>query len=154
MAGTVKEQGQAVTGAAQEGGQRVVAEAKEQVGRLTQQAQDQLQKLLGRSQSEFTERASEGTDKAAANLRQIAGELHALAEGRTQEASRLVDYVGQAAERVEQYASKLDRDGFSGVANEVSGFARRRPGLFMLSAVAAGFAAGRLARGSPSRERK
>jgi hypothetical protein len=148
ISGTVKEQGAALSGAAAEGGQRVVAQAKEQVGAITQQVGDQLHDVLGRSQSELSERASEQTDKAAVNLRSLAGELSALADGRPEEASRVVGYVRHAADRAESYATRLDTDGFSGVASDLSRFARRRPGLFLLGAVATGFAAGRLARGT------
>lgn len=148
VAGTVKEQGSAVTGALQAGGQRVVSEAANQVGHLSDQVQTQFKEILGRSQEEFTGRASEQTDKAAVQLRSVAGELRALAEGRPDDAPRARDYVGQAAERVEAYAGRLDRDGFAGVANDLGRFARRRPGTFLLGAVAAGFVAGRLARGA------
>jgi hypothetical protein len=158
LTGTVKEQGAAVTGAAQAGGQRVVAEAANQVGELSGQVQTQFKELLGRSQEEFSGRAAEQTDKAAVQLRGVAGELRALAEGRPDDAPRARDYVGQAAERVEAYAGRLDRDGFAGVANDLGRFARRRPGTFLLGAVAAGFVAGRLARGaqtvSDSKERQ
>jgi gas vesicle protein len=148
LTGTAKEQGAAVGGTAQAGGQRVVAEAANQVGQLSEQVQNQLSELLERSQEEFTGRASEQTDKAATQLRGVAGELRALADGRPEDAPRARDYVGQAAERVEAYAGRLDRDGFAGVANDLGRFARRRPGTFLLGAAAAGFVAGRLARGA------
>jgi hypothetical protein len=148
LTGTVKEQGAAVTGAAQAGGQRVVSEAATQVGQLSEQVQTQFREVLGRSQEELAGRASEQTDKAAVQLRGVAAELRALAEGRSDDAPRARDYVGQAANQVESYAGRLDRDGFAGVANDLGGFARRRPGTFLLGAVAAGFVAGRLARGA------
>jgi hypothetical protein len=148
MAGTVKEQGGAVAGAAQAGGQRVVAEAASQVGQLGGQVQTQVKELLGRSQTEFTDRASEQTEAAAGQLHDVAGELQALVEGRPQDAPRVAGYVAQAAERVESYAGRLDRGGFSGVADDLGRFARRRPGAFLLGAIAAGFVAGRLARGA------
>lgn len=148
VTGTVKEQGAAVTGAVQAGGKRVVSEAANQVGQLSDQVQTQFREVWGRSQEEFLGRASEQTDKAAVQLRSVAGELRALVEGRPDDAPRARDYVGQAAERVEAYAGRLDRDGFAGVANDLGRFARRRPGTFLLGAVAAGFVAGRLARGA------
>jgi hypothetical protein len=148
LSGTVRDQGAAVTGAAQAGGQRVVSEAVHQVGQLSEQVQTQVKEMLGRSQEEFTSRASEQTDKAAVQLREMAGELRALADGRPDDAPRARDYVGQAAQRVESYAGRLDRDGFAGAAHDLGRFARRRPGTFLLGAVAAGFVAGRLARGA------
>lgn len=78
VTGTIKEQGAAVTSAAQAGGQRVVSEAANQVGQLSEQAQAQLKEVVGRSEEEFTRRASEQTDRAAVQLRGLAGELARL----------------------------------------------------------------------------
>ncbi|MGI8492420.1 MAG: hypothetical protein ACR2NJ_06640, partial [Acidimicrobiales bacterium] len=102
----------------------------------------QVRELLDRSAQELSGRASEQTDKTATNLREVAGELHALAEGRPDQATRVVGYVRQVADRSEQYADRLGREGFGAVSGDLSRFARRRPGLFLLSAAAAGFAAG------------
>jgi hypothetical protein len=148
VASTVKEQGSATAAAVQQGGQVIANEAKEQLTQLTEQAQRQLHEVLERAQYEFNERASEQTGKAAQNLRGLADELQALAEGRTQDAPRAVDYVGQAAQRASYYAERLDTGGFAGAAEDLSRFARRRPGLFLLGAVVAGVAAGRFARGA------
>jgi hypothetical protein len=145
---TVKEQRDAIAGTVQAGGQRVTAETKQQAGRLVDEAQDQFLELLDRSQSELTERASEQTDKAAAGLRGLSEQLGALVDGRPDDAGDVVGYLRQAADQAERYAGRLDRDGFSGVASDLSRFARRRPGVFLLGAVVAGFAAGRMVKGA------
>ena len=85
---TVKEQGSATAASLQQGGQVITDEAKEQLSQLTEQAQRQLHEVVERAQHEFNERASEQTEKAAHNLRGLADELQALAEGRTQDAPR------------------------------------------------------------------
>jgi hypothetical protein len=78
----------------------------------------------------------------------LAQEFHALADGRTDEASRLVPYVRQVGDKASDYAERLETGGFAGVAEDLSSFARRRPGLFLLGALAAGFATARLVRGA------
>jgi uncharacterized protein YjbJ (UPF0337 family) len=148
VTGTVQDQGAAVAGAVQDGAGRVVAETSTQVENLTEEAARQFREVLGRSQGEFHARAAEQADKASGQLKELAGELHALVEGRPADAPRAKGYVRQAAERVDGYAARLDSGGFAGVADDVGRFARRRPGTFLLGAVAAGFLAGRLARGA------
>jgi hypothetical protein len=145
---TLKEQKDAVAGRLQAGGQHVTAETKEQAGRLVEEAQGQFMELLDRSQSELTERASEQTDKAAAGLRSLSEQLAALVDGRPDDAGDVVGYVREVADQAERYAGRLEGDGFSAVASDLSRFARRRPGVFLLAAVAAGFAAGRLVKGA------
>ena len=148
VTGSVKEQGSAVADTVREEGQRVANEAKEQFGELTEQAQQQVLELIERAQQEFSDRASEQSDKAASGLRSLAEELSALAEGRTEAAPHLVGHVRDVSQRTRQYADRLENGGIQGVGQDLASFARRRPGLFLLGAIAAGFATGRLVRGA------
>jgi hypothetical protein len=148
MAGSLKEQGSAIADNARQDGQRVANEAKEQLGELTEQAQQQLLEMVERAQQEFSDRASEQSDKAASGLRSLAEEFSALAEGRTKEAPHLVGHVRDVSQRAREYADRLENGGIQGVGQDLAGFARRRPALFLLGAIAAGFATGRLVRGA------
>jgi hypothetical protein len=147
VASTVKEQVSQTTHVAQQGTQQVASEAKEQLTQLGEQAQRELHRVLEQAQQEVTARASEQTDKVASGLRDLAEELHALAEGRIEDAPRAVGWVDQTAQQATHYASRIEDGGFSGVVDDVSRFARRRPGVFLLGAIVAGFATGRIARG-------
>jgi hypothetical protein len=148
VTGTVRDQGAAVTGAAQEAVHRVAGETSSQVANLTEEAGRQFRAVLERSQGELSTRATEQAEKVSVQLKDLAGELKALADGRPDDAPRAKGYVRQAAERVEGYGGRLDSGGFAGVAEDLGRFARRRPGTFLLGALAAGFVAGRLARGA------
>ena len=78
--------------------------------------------------------------------RSATGELHALAEGRVDEAGAAADWARTAAEQIERLADRAQQLGPKGVADEVATFARRRPLAFLAGAAAAGFVVGRLAR--------
>ena len=56
----------------------------------------------------------------------------------------------QAAERARSFSSSIDGREPAELLDDLRGFARRRPGLFLLGALAAGVVAGRLARGAAS----
>jgi polyhydroxyalkanoate synthesis regulator phasin len=148
VTGTLKEQGSALADTVRDDGQRVANEAKEQFDELTEQAQQQLWEMVERAQQEFADRASEQSDKAASGLRSVAEELSALAEGRTGDAPHLVGHVRDVSQRARHYADRLEDGGIQGVGQDLAVFARRRPALFLLGAIAAGFATGRLVRGA------
>jgi hypothetical protein len=58
------------------------------------------------------------------------------------------DLARQAADRVRGLTSQLDGREPSELLDELRGFARRKPGTFLLGAFAVGLVAGRLARGA------
>ncbi len=148
LATKLQEQGSTAAETLQQGSQQIAAEAKAQVGRLSEEAQTQLHMLLEQAQQEMAARATDQTDKAATNLRGLGEEFRALAEGRTEDASRLIPYVQQAGQKARSYADRLEMGGISGIGNDLTSFARRRPGLFLLGALTAGFATARLVRGA------
>jgi hypothetical protein len=148
LATKVQEQGSAAAETLQQGAQQIAVEAKAQVAKLSEEAQKQIHAMLEQAQQEMGARASEQTEKAATNLRGLAEEFRALAEGRTEDASRLIPYVRQMGDKAGDYAERLETGGFGGLGNDLSGFARRRPGLFLLGALTAGFATARLVRGA------
>ena len=82
----------------------------------------------------------------AGGIRTVGQQLQALSEGRRQAAGPLADYADQARRKADEVASRLDRDGIDGIIADLSGFARRRPGVFLLACAGAGFALARLVR--------
>ena len=57
------------------------------------------------------------------------------------------ELVGMLAARSRTFAAYLDQHGPERVVHELQDFARRRPGTFIVAAVAAGFVVGRLGKG-------
>jgi gas vesicle protein len=145
---TTKEQASAVAGTAMDSGKQVAAEAKQQALEVTSEARGQIRDLLQQSRDDLREHASAQASRAGANMQTLAEQMTALAQGRPDEAGDLADHLGRCGDRLGAYARRLQDGGLDSVVGDAKGFARRRPGLFLLGAVAAGFAAGRLIRGA------
>jgi hypothetical protein len=133
---------------ATEGAKQVASEAAQQVTEVTRQATDQARELVGQAQSQLHEQATTQTERAAGGLADVGRQLRALGDGRSDEAGFAADAARQLAEKVEQFAGRIQERGFDGTVEDLKSFARRRPGVFLLGAAAAGFAAVRLGKGA------
>jgi uncharacterized protein YjbJ (UPF0337 family) len=142
------DQAKQVASTAGEGAKEVVGEVRQQTGQVAGVAREQALGAMRSAQGELRGHASQQTDRAAQGLRGLAEQIQALVEGRTDEAGKAGDYARQAGDKVHELAGRLENGGFDGVVEDVRGFARRRPGLFLLGAAAAGFAVGRMIRAS------
>jgi len=120
-----------VTGTAREQAQRVTTEAKAQVRNLASDVRDRV-----------GEQARTQTDRLATTIRQTADQLDEMRGDRADSPAATV--VSRVADGGRQFADYLDRHGPEGVLREVQDFARRRPGAFLATALAAGFVVGRL----------
>lgn len=135
VAATAKEGAQEVAGAAAEQAQAVADEARAQVQRVVSQAGDELRA-----------RGEEQSQRAASGLRTLSDQVGALRAGRPEEAGPLERYLDEAQAKAQQFAERLESGGPQGVIDDLTSFARRRPGLFLLGATGLGFGVGRLAR--------
>jgi hypothetical protein len=131
---------------AKQGAAEAAASVKQEVVAATSDAAAQARSLLDQSRSQLKSEAAAQTEKLSGSLRQVGGQLHALAEGRPQEAGPVGDYARQAAEGLARYADGLQTKGLEGVLRDTQDFARRRPGTFLLGAAVAGVVAGRFLR--------
>jgi hypothetical protein len=123
-------------------------QAKEVVGEARRQARD----LTGEARQQLRTQASEQRQKAAGSLHSLGDELSQMAEG-SQQSGVGSELARQASRRVHDVASYLDTHEPTDVLDEVRAFARRRPGLFLAAAAAAGIVLGRLTRGAVSARR-
>ena len=128
---------------AAEAAREVGGQATDQVKVVAGEARDQFGRLLGKTHDELRDRAQEQSDRAAGVLRTLAGQVRALSEGRSEEAGPLAGYLSEAQGKVEQFADRLADRGPQGVLEDLAGFARRKPAVFLLLAGGAGFAVGR-----------
>jgi len=78
----------------------------------------------------------------------VGRQIRALSDGQTDQAGFAADAARQLAEKVEEIAGRLEQRGFDGAVDDLTSFARRRPGMFLVSAAATGFLVGRLGRGA------
>jgi len=133
--------------AVQAGGQ-VASTATDQAKQVAQETQRQAKDLLDQGRTQVREQAISQQQKAGQSLSSLAQELRGLADGTSSGAPGPArDLLQQGAGMVESFASKLQNREPAELLDEVRSFARRKPGLFLLGAAAAGVLAGRMTRG-------
>lgn len=140
------ETGKQAAGAAGEAAKHTAADAADQAKAVAATAKDELQRFSGQAKDELAARGKEQSDRLAGGLQSFAGQLTALADGRNAEAGNLPNYIGDLEGRVRQFGQRLEQGGPQGLVDDVTAFARRKPGLFLVGALGAGFAVGRLVR--------
>jgi hypothetical protein len=133
--------------AVQAGGQ-VAATATDQAKEVVQETQRQAKDLLDQGRSQVREQAITQQQKAGQSLTSLAQELRGLADGTSSGAPGPArDLLQQASGMVDDFAHKLQTRDPGELLDEVRSFARRKPGMFLLGAAAAGVLAGRLTSG-------
>ncbi|WP_328469996.1 hypothetical protein OHA21_03350 [Actinoplanes sp. NBC_00393] len=116
--------------------------AKEQVQRVGAEARDQARTVASEVRGKLGDQARNQNQRLVGGIRQAADQLDEMRGERQDSPAAAV--VSRVAEGGRQFADYLDRHGPDGVLREVEDFARRRPGAFLATALAAGFVVGRL----------
>jgi hypothetical protein len=116
--------------------------AKEQTQRVVQEARTQAGNLASDVRDRVGEQVRGQNDKLVGTIRQTADQLDEMRGDRAEGPAAAV--VSRVADGGRQFADYLDHHGPEGVLREVQDFARRRPGAFLVTALAAGFVVGRL----------
>jgi hypothetical protein len=120
--------------------------AKEEAASVARVAKEQAHSLLDEARHELQAQADLRSGQAAGQLRRWSGQVDALRAGRIDEAGDLPRYLREGQDKLASFADRLDQRGAQGVIDDIVGFGRRRPGLFLLAAGGLGLAVGRLAR--------
>jgi hypothetical protein len=154
VATTAADQGKQVAATTVEETKQVAGQAMEQVQAVAGEAKAQARTLLDQARTDVKAQADQQTDRIAEGLRGLAGQVQALLDGRTQEAGPLPDMARQATSQLEAFAGRLGDGGLDGVVDDVTRFARRKPGLFLAGAAALGFVGGRLLRGAQAAQQQ
>jgi uncharacterized protein YjbJ (UPF0337 family) len=119
--------------------------AKEQVQRVGSEARMQARNVASDVRDRVSQQARSQNDKLVSGIRQAADQLEEMRGDRQDSPAATV--VSRIADSGRQFADYLDHHGPEGVLREVQDFARRRPGAFLATALAAGFVVGRLGKG-------
>ena len=128
------------------GAARNVAEtAKAEAANVAAEVKTNTTDLLHQAKSGLTDQAGAQQQKMAEGLRSVSTQLHSMASAPDQPGVAS-DLVRQAAERSSAIASWIEGRDPASLLTEVTSFARRRPGTFLLLAAGAGVLAGRLSR--------
>jgi hypothetical protein len=135
-----------VAGSAVDTAKGVATEVSSQAKAVVSQAKEQVQSLAVQTKSELMTQAETKGQQAASGLRTLAGQIGALGDGRPADAGQLTHFLEEAEGRVSSLATRIEQGGPQGVLDDLTSLARRRPGMFVLGAIGAGFVAGRLVR--------
>jgi hypothetical protein len=150
LAGRAGEEASNVTQTASEGVREVADEMRTQAKAVAGEARQQFDDLVGQAREEFRQQAQQRNDRAAEQLRTLSARITALADGRPEDAGPLAGYLGEAEDRIRRLATRLEERGPQGVMEDLTGYARRRPGVYLAAAVGLGFVIGRAVRAGTS----
>lgn len=151
MVATVTDEAKTLANSAGEHAGDLAGTVKEQAATVASEVTAQTSKLVTDATEQLREQANTETQRAAQRIRGYGDELQALADGRPEDAPTIRPQVERAAARANELADRIESRGPSGLIEDVSDFARRRPVVFLLGAVAAGFVAGRVIKAQKSR---
>ena len=134
--------GQSAGGAAQ----HVAKHSKEQIGEVAAEAKTQARDLLGEARTQVSQQAGTQRDRLTEVLNSIGSELEEMADkgGQGGIASEI---ARQASRQIRSMAGQLDGREPADLLGDLRTYARRRPTVFLVGALAAGVVAGRLTRG-------
>jgi hypothetical protein len=149
-------------------GQRPVDEAEAQVGTdVTSTAQEQVASVANASMNEAKSVANDATSHAKEVLSQSQAQLRQQADEQLRSLSRTLSDIGRQlttmthgqpqqgivadvandlASQLSRFADRADQRGVDGLLQDVSRFARKKPGLFLLASFGGGVVSGRLLR--------
>ena len=144
---SVKDKAAQSTQAGKEAASDLASTATEQVQNVAGEAQKQARDLVGEARGQVRSQVVEQHRTAVTNLRSLADELSSMSEQSAQ-GGLATDLVSRAATQAHGAADWLDGRDPEDLVEEVRRFARRRPGAFLVGALAAGVVAGRLGRGT------
>ena len=145
-ADVAKQQAVNVASGATDAGKHVASVAGDQASHVAGEAKTQAKDLLHQTKDELTTQASEQQKRVAGGLRALSDEFGSMAN-KSENQGIATDLTRQAAQHAHTVASWLDDREPGQVLDEVTRFARRKPGMFLALAAGAGLVAGRLGRG-------
>jgi hypothetical protein len=123
------------------------AEAQHVAGTAVQQTRNLMTDATQQVSSQVNDQATAQRDKLSQTLRTLGDDLEQMAS-QGQGSGMAADLVREVATRARAFGSHLEGREPAQLLDEVRDVARRRPGTFLLGALAAGMVAGRLFRAS------
>lgn len=145
-AADMKEQAGAAASTAADEGRHLTDVAGEEARNVADEARQQGRALLEDARGELESQSRTQRDRLVQTLSSMGDDLDKMS-GQA-DSGLASDLVRQAAERVRNVSNHLEGREPAELLGEVRDFARRRPGTFLLGALAAGVVAGRFARGA------
>lgn len=149
---STKEQAQEAASTAADQGKHVAGVAKDEAQSVASEAADQARNLVNETLGQVSDQMHEQTrsqrDKLVGTLQTLSDDLERMASGEGGGSGMAESWAREVADRARTLSSRLDGREPGELLDEARQFARRRPGMFLLGALAAGVVAGRVARGA------
>ena len=146
---TTAEQAKETATTAVDEGKHVAGIAADEVKGVASEAMGQARGVvddaLGEVRGQLDDQGRQQKDRLAGTLATFGGDLGRMAEGGSGLAA---DLAHELADRTQSLSRHLDGREPTELLDDVRRFARRRPGTFLLGALAAGVVVGRLVRGT------
>lgn len=125
----------------------VAGVAGEEAKKVAGEAKDHVRSLLDEARGQADEQSRTQRDRLVGTLGSFSSDLKQMADQSTTP-GLAADVARQVADRTQSLSDHLDGREPADLLEDVRSFARQRPGVFLLGALAAGVVAGRLARGA------
>jgi hypothetical protein len=122
--------------------------AKDHAGAVVDEAREQARNVLSDARRELEQQADQQARRAGDGLRAASSQLRAMADGG--QPGAVTDVTRQVAGTLDRVSTRISEGGFRAVSDDLRGFARRQPGVFLLGAGVAGFLVARAVRAAGS----
>lgn len=144
---SAQEKAQQTASTAADEGKKVAGTAKEEAQNVATEAKFQARSLLDDATTQVSEQSRTQRDRLVGTLHSVSQDLDKMAS-QADGSSVAADLVRQVSQRTRSIGDQLDGREPTELLDDLRQFARRRPGTFLLGALAAGVVAGRVARGA------
>jgi hypothetical protein len=148
QSGGVKEEAKEAAGTAKGESRHVADVAKGEARHVVDESRQQAKSLLDDARGQVDEQSRQQRDRLVTTLRSFGDDLEKMANGEQAGGGMAQDVARQVADRARELSSRMDGREPTELLEEVRSFARRKPGTFLLGALAAGVVAGRVSRGA------
>jgi hypothetical protein len=119
---------------------------KAEAGRVVAEAKNHTSRLVGETGDRAREHADQQLGRAAIAIDQLGEQLDDMAANSSQQDGYLVALARDGAHRAHELSRHLDDGGLDGMVDDVTQFARRKPGTFLAASFAVGLVLGRVTR--------
>lgn len=145
---STKDQAKQAAATASEEGRHLADVAKGEARDVASEAKQQGAQLLQQAQQELGQQSRTQLDSLVSTLQGFAEDLEKMARGEGAGSGLARDVVQEVGDKARTFSSQLRDHEPSELLDQARHYARRKPGTFLLGALAAGVVAGRLARGA------
>lgn len=144
-AASAQQSGQQVVGSAADHAKDLGGSVTDKASEVVSEAGDKARDLVSQTRDQVGTEAENRRGQAVSTLRSLGDELDSM-QSHEGESGWATELASRGSGYVRQTADWLDNRDPSQILDDVKGFARRRPGTFLVGALLAGVVAGRLTR--------